>query len=329
MCRNISLSSMSALQARLTSPAAAEAFSPLCGMSYALVALDGDVSAAAACRPNCPVIGIGEVDRMDAVPDLVDVAVESEAGSGSCHRSDQAKSDRLDDAGGASATQRARLDRGCLACRVSRLFHPAARCGIPVVARFASGAPSRPRPRAARACRAGERRAAYHAEPLPQAQCLLFRPARWAMRSAPPRGGRSRHREGDPSRRGRLFSALGGDLDEFGEAADAGLAHASRLTRSAGAALHALRDRVEARLHGACVGAGIELPAFVNRVVARDDAFFQLPEVSMGLVPGAGGTASILPRIGRRRLAYMALTGVRIDAATALEWGLVDEIESG
>ena len=128
--------------------------------------------------------------------------------------------------------------------------------------------------------------------------------------------------------RGVCFSA-GGDLDEFGEAVDAGLAHASRLTRSAGAALHALRDRVEARLHGACVGAGIELPAFVNHVVARDDAFFQLPEVSMGLVPGAGGTVSILPRIGRRRLAYMALTGVRIDAATALEWGLVDEIESG
>ena len=127
---------------------------------------------------------------------------------------------------------------------------------------------------------------------------------------------------------GVCFSA-GGDLDEFGEGSDAGRAHASRLTRSAGAMLHALRDRVQARLHGACIGAGIELPAFVNRVIARKDAFFRLPEVSMGLVPGAGGTASILPRIGRRRLAYMALTGERVDAATALAWGLVDEIEAG
>ena len=83
------------------------------------------------------------------------------------------------------------------------------------------------------------------------------------------------------------------------------------------------------RLHGACIGAGIELPAFVSHVVAREDAFFQLPEVSMGLVPGAGGTASILPRIGRRRLAYMALTGARVDAETALAWGLVDEIQTG
>lgn len=125
---------------------------------------------------------------------------------------------------------------------------------------------------------------------------------------------------------GACFSA-GGDLTEFGEARDAALAHASRMTRSAGALLHRLRDRTTARLHGACIGAGIELPAFAGRVIAREDAFFQLPEVGMGLIPGAGGTASILPRIGRQRLAYMALSGTRIDAATARSWGLVDAIE--
>ena len=125
---------------------------------------------------------------------------------------------------------------------------------------------------------------------------------------------------------GVCFSA-GGDLDEFGEAKDAGIAHASRMTRSAGALIHRLRDRVEARVHGACIGAGIELPAFAGHLVARADAFFQLPEVGMGLIPGAGGTASLLPRIGRRRLALMALTGMRVDAETALAWGLVDSIE--
>jgi enoyl-CoA hydratase/carnithine racemase len=46
----------------------------------------------------------------------------------------------------------------------------------------------------------------------------------------------------------------------------------------------------------------------------------------MGLVPGAGGTASIPRRIGRQRTAYLALTGERIDAHTAHAWGLVDEI---
>ena len=125
---------------------------------------------------------------------------------------------------------------------------------------------------------------------------------------------------------GACFSA-GGDLDEFGEATDAGIAHASRMARNAGTLIDCLRECVEARLHGACIGAGIELPAFAGRLVARQDAFFQLPEVGMGLVPGAGGTTSILRRIGRRRLNYMALTGARIDAPTALGWGLIDAVE--
>ena len=81
-------------------------------------------------------------------------------------------------------------------------------------------------------------------------------------------------------------------------------------------------------VHGACVGAGCELPAFCRHVRARADAFFQLPEIAMGLVPGAGGTASLPNRIGRQRTAWLALSGSRIDAATALRWGLVDEIAS-
>jgi enoyl-CoA hydratase/carnithine racemase len=46
----------------------------------------------------------------------------------------------------------------------------------------------------------------------------------------------------------------------------------------------------------------------------------------MGLIPGAGGTASIPRRIGRRRACYMAISGTDIDRRTALAWGLVDEI---
>ena len=118
----------------------------------------------------------------------------------------------------------------------------------------------------------------------------------------------------------------GGDLDEFGIARDAAVAHASRTARSAAALLAALSERVHVRVHGACIGAGIELPAFAGRIEARDDAFFQLPEVAFGLVPGAGGTVSVPRRIGRRRTAYLALSNVRLDAATALEWGLVDAL---
>lgn len=118
----------------------------------------------------------------------------------------------------------------------------------------------------------------------------------------------------------------GGDLDEFGSARDAGVAHVSRTVRNAGRLIEALRDRVTVNVHGACIGAGIEVPSFSARVVSSPHAQFQLPEVRMGLVPGAGGTASMLRRIGRHRLAWMGLTGDRISAETALAWGLIDEI---
>jgi enoyl-CoA hydratase/carnithine racemase len=125
---------------------------------------------------------------------------------------------------------------------------------------------------------------------------------------------------------GASFSA-GGDLSEFGSVEDAGTAHLSRTTRSAAALLAALRCNTAARLHGACIGAGIELPAFTDHLSADAETFFQLPEVGMGLVPGAGGTVSVLKRIGRQRTAWMALTGARIDADTALKWGLIDTLE--
>ena len=118
----------------------------------------------------------------------------------------------------------------------------------------------------------------------------------------------------------------GGDLDEFGTLPDPATAHAVRATRNPARLLAACAPRVHARVHGACVGAGVELPAFAGRVTAQQDARFELPEVSMGLVPGAGGTASLPRRIGRQRTAWLALTGSALDAGTALAWGLVDEV---
>jgi enoyl-CoA hydratase/carnithine racemase len=99
-----------------------------------------------------------------------------------------------------------------------------------------------------------------------------------------------------------------------------------RLTRSPARLLAACADRVWSQVHGACIGAGIELPAFGARLLAAEDAVFQLPEVGMGLVPGAGGTVSLPRRIGRQRTAWMALSGLPVDAPTALAWGLVDEL---
>jgi Enoyl-CoA hydratase/isomerase len=124
---------------------------------------------------------------------------------------------------------------------------------------------------------------------------------------------------------GPCFCA-GGDLGEFGTAPDLATAHFVRTRAGAGRSLHRIADRVEVRVHGSCVGAGIELPAFAGRVVASPDAVFRLPEVGMGLLPGAGGTVSIPRRVGRWRTLLFALSGRALDAPTALSWGLVDEL---
>jgi enoyl-CoA hydratase/carnithine racemase len=118
----------------------------------------------------------------------------------------------------------------------------------------------------------------------------------------------------------------GGDLDEFGTAPEPSVAHLVRLDRSVGSMIDAIRDRVTVHLHGACVGSGIELAAFAGSVTADASTSIALPEVSMGLIPGAGGTVSLVRRIGRHRTAELALSGRTIDAATALEWGLVDRV---
>ena len=124
---------------------------------------------------------------------------------------------------------------------------------------------------------------------------------------------------------GNAFCA-GGDLDEFGARSDPATAHLIRLQRSVARALSRLNKETVAYLHGACVGSGIELAAFTDTVVAAADTQISLPEIGLGLVPGAGGTVSLPRRIGRLRTAWLAFSGCTIDAATAQRWGLVDEL---
>jgi enoyl-CoA hydratase/carnithine racemase len=66
------------------------------------------------------------------------------------------------------------------------------------------------------------------------------------------------------------------------------------------------------------------MAAFCGRVQAAPDSVFGLPELSLGLIPGAGGTVSVTRRIGRWRTAYLVLSGRTVDTDTALAWRLVD-----
>jgi enoyl-CoA hydratase/carnithine racemase len=119
----------------------------------------------------------------------------------------------------------------------------------------------------------------------------------------------------------------GGDLDEFGSSSDPAEAHLVRVAANPSLRLARLASKLEANLHGACIGSGLEMASFAHKVIADESAYFVLPEVAMGLIPGAGGTVSICNRIGRRRTAYLAISGTTIDAKTALEWGLIDVLK--
>ena len=122
----------------------------------------------------------------------------------------------------------------------------------------------------------------------------------------------------------------GGDLDEFGTFSDPAAAHLARTRHSPALALDELRGRLGQRLraevHGQVLGSGLEMAAFCGRVSADPQTRMGLPELELGLIPGAGGTVSITRRIRRWRTAYLFLTGALIDARQALRWGLVDEV---
>ena len=122
----------------------------------------------------------------------------------------------------------------------------------------------------------------------------------------------------------------GGDLAEFGSFEDPASAHLARTRHSPALALDELTQRLgrscRAEVHGQALGSGLEMAAYCGWVQAHPDAVLGLPELSLGLIPGAGGTVSVTRRIGRWRTAYLVLSGRRIAAATALRWGLVDAI---
>lgn len=125
---------------------------------------------------------------------------------------------------------------------------------------------------------------------------------------------------------GRCFST-GGHLPEFGVARDVAAAHIIRSERSCSRILHLLEDRATVRLHGACIGSGIEVPAAAGFRIATPATFAQLPELTMGLIPGAGGTVTLPRAIGRHRTMWLALTAQRMNARQGLAWGLYHAVE--
>jgi enoyl-CoA hydratase/carnithine racemase len=121
----------------------------------------------------------------------------------------------------------------------------------------------------------------------------------------------------------RAFSA-GADLKERAGLSDADIMAQRHVTRGLFGALLALPQPAIAAVHGFALGGGCELALSCDLVVADETAVFGLPEVTVGLVPGGGGTQLALRRLGPGRAADLVLTGRKVGIGEAERLGLVD-----
>ncbi|AXJ94525.1 MULTISPECIES: enoyl-CoA hydratase/isomerase family protein [unclassified Sphingomonas] len=124
---------------------------------------------------------------------------------------------------------------------------------------------------------------------------------------------------------GRIFCA-GADLANANPVADPQPAGARNPFYVAAARLFAVRKPVVAAVQGSAVGAGLGLALAADFRVAAPEARFVANFVQLGLHPGFGISAVLERVVGRQRASLMLLTGRRIKAAEAADWGLVDQI---
>src|SRR6266576_6015998 len=121
---------------------------------------------------------------------------------------------------------------------------------------------------------------------------------------------------------GRTFIA-GADITEFGKPPTE-------------PSLHEVLDLIEgspkpvvAAIHGTALGGGLEVTLACHYRVANKGARFGLPEVKLGLLPGAGGTQRLPRVVGVEKALQMIVSGDPIRADEALRYGLIDEVAEG
>ena len=118
----------------------------------------------------------------------------------------------------------------------------------------------------------------------------------------------------------------GADLTEFGTAPSRVIARQVRWERDVWGQFLSLDKPIVAALHGYVIGSGIEMAMLCDIRIASDDAVFGLPEAALGMLPAAGGSQTIPRTVGRSRALEALLSNERMDAARALDIGLVHRV---
>jgi len=121
---------------------------------------------------------------------------------------------------------------------------------------------------------------------------------------------------------GRTF-IVGADITEFdAPLKDPRLRHVQELIETGA-------KPVIAAIHGTALGGGLELAMACHWRIARSDAKVGLPEVNIGVIPGAGGTQRLPRLVGPETAMEMNTSGKHFDAEFALKHGLIDELVAG
>jgi enoyl-CoA hydratase/carnithine racemase len=119
---------------------------------------------------------------------------------------------------------------------------------------------------------------------------------------------------------------VGADLKERHALTDDELRRQRPVARSAYRGVLDLPVPTIAAVHGYALGGGCELALACDLIVADETAVFGLPEVSVGVIPGGGGTQLLARRVGWGRAADLVFTARRIDAEEAYRLGLADRL---
>ncbi|GES31166.1 enoyl-CoA hydratase-related protein [Streptomyces angustmyceticus] len=119
---------------------------------------------------------------------------------------------------------------------------------------------------------------------------------------------------------------VGADLKERNSFTDADLMRQRPHTRAAYTGVLELPVPTIAAVHGFALGGGFELALACDLIVADGTAEVGLPEVSVGVIPGGGGTQLLPRRVGAARAAELVFTARRVRAAEAAQLGLVDRL---
>jgi enoyl-CoA hydratase/carnithine racemase len=125
---------------------------------------------------------------------------------------------------------------------------------------------------------------------------------------------------------GEKAFCVGADLKERNQLDDAGWMQNRLLMRAMFDTLRSLPQPTIASVFGYALGGGFELALNCDLVVATDDAVFGLPEVTVGIVPGGGGTQLLPRKVGVARAKELVFTGRRISGPEAFDMGLVTRV---